>query len=201
MEKPVDLKASWNGFEGRRVSWRAAETVDSRGQIDLGPIYSTDDDRAAYGWAVFESPAERKAEMVVGSDDTLTVWLNGKKVYEFADRRGFEHEQGRVDVPLSRGQNRVLVRCGNRGGGWQFAVAVTRTGRARVSESPRRREASTPILSRACIKRAGECVSGPEPVQRCEGPGVHQVPFGRQGGRHGRARSFRAWEQSIRVMS
>ena len=55
--------------------------------------------------------------MVVGSDDTLTVWLNGKKVYEFADRRGFEHEQARFDVSLSGGTNRILVRCGNRGGG------------------------------------------------------------------------------------
>ena len=51
----------------------------------------------------FESPSERKAQMVVGSDDTLTVWLNGKQVYNFADRRGFEHEQGRFDVTLVQG--------------------------------------------------------------------------------------------------
>ena len=89
----MDLKASWNGFEGRRVHWRAAKPVDARGQIDLGRVFSNDDDRAAYGSAIFESPADRKAQMVVGSDDTLTVWLNGKKVYDFTDRRGFEHER------------------------------------------------------------------------------------------------------------
>ncbi len=125
VEKPIDLKASWTGFEGRRVKWRVAEAVDSRGEIDLGRIYSHDDDRAALASATFESASERKAQMVVGSDDTLTVWLNGKKVYDFTDRRGFEHEQGRFDVSLDRGTNRVLVRCGNRGGPWQFAVAVT----------------------------------------------------------------------------
>ena len=63
--------------------------------------------------------------MAVGSDDTLTVWLNGKEVYQFSDRRGFEHEQARFDVTLRKGTNRVLIRCGNRGGPWQFAVAVT----------------------------------------------------------------------------
>ncbi len=63
--------------------------------------------------------------MAVGSDDTLTVWLNGKEVYKFADRRGFEHEQARFDVRLRKGTNRVLIHCGNRGGPWQFAVAVT----------------------------------------------------------------------------
>ena len=106
VEKPVDLKASWSGFEGRKVSWRAAETVDSRGQIDLGRIFSPEDDRAAYGSAIIDSPSERKAQMVVGSDDTLTVWLDGKKVYDFTERRGFEHEQDRFDVSLARGPNR-----------------------------------------------------------------------------------------------
>ncbi len=124
-DKPIDLAATWNGFEGKRVSWRPAATVDTRGQIDLGKIYSTEDDRAAYASAVLDSPAERKAQMIVGSDDTLTVWLNGKQVYDFTDRRGFEHDQSRFEVSLLRGANRILVRCGNRGGGWQFAVAVT----------------------------------------------------------------------------
>jgi putative heme-binding domain-containing protein len=63
--------------------------------------------------------------MVVGSDDTLTVWLNGQEVYRFSERRGFEHEQARLDVTLRKGTNRVLIRCGNRGGSWQFAVAVS----------------------------------------------------------------------------
>ena len=63
--------------------------------------------------------------MAVGSDDTLTVWVNGKEVYEFSDRRGFEHEHARFDVTLKKGTNRVLIRCGNRGGPWQFSVAVT----------------------------------------------------------------------------
>ena len=135
-EKPIDLAATWNGFEGKKVSWRAADAVDSRGQIDLGKIYSYDDDRAAYGSAVIESLAERTAEMVVGSDDTLTVWLNGKQVYNFTDRRGFEHEHSRFKVSLLRGANRILVRCGNRGGGWQFAVAVTAPAEHAFLKSP-----------------------------------------------------------------
>ena len=28
--------------------------------------------------------------MAVGSDDTLTVWLNGKEVYKFDGNRGFD---------------------------------------------------------------------------------------------------------------
>ncbi len=96
-----------------------------KGQVDLGQIYSHDDDLAAYGYAEINSIANRPAQMVVGSDDTLKVWLNGKQVYDYSDRRGFDHEQTRFDVSLVRGVNHVLVRCGNRGGPWQFSVAVT----------------------------------------------------------------------------
>jgi putative heme-binding domain-containing protein len=55
----------------------------------------------------------------------LTVWLNGKQVYAFADRRGFDRAQDHFDVTLRQGPNQILVLCGNRGGPWMFAVAVT----------------------------------------------------------------------------
>ncbi len=160
VEKPVDLKASWSGFESRKVSWRAAEAVDSRGQIDLGQIFSSDDDRAAYGSAIIDSPSARKAEMVVGSDDTLTVWLGGKKVYDFAERRGFEHEQGRFEVSLARGPNHILVRCGNRGGGWQFAVAVTSPAEYAFLKAPARESYNPEIYRALAMKGTGSAARG-----------------------------------------
>ncbi|MCA1686430.1 MAG: c-type cytochrome, partial [Planctomycetia bacterium] len=67
----------------------------------------------------------RKAAVGVGSDDTLTVWVNGEKAYDFPDRRGFGPGTDHFDAALVRGTNRVVVKCGNRGGSWQFAVAVS----------------------------------------------------------------------------
>jgi putative heme-binding domain-containing protein len=124
-DRPIDLTASHEGAEGRRITWQPARLADARGQVDLGQIYSHDDDLAAYGYAQITTLNGRAAQMVAGSDDTLTAWLNGKQVYEFNDRRGFDHEQARFDVTLVRGVNHVLVRCGNRGGPWQFSLAVT----------------------------------------------------------------------------
>jgi putative membrane-bound dehydrogenase-like protein len=120
----VDLKATYPGFQDRPFAWRSARPVDFQGQIDVGKVLGHDDDRAAFGYAVVESPTERKAEFAVGSDDTLTVWVNGEKVYDFQDRRGFSPGESRFDAPLVKGTNRVLVKCGNRGGSWQFSVAV-----------------------------------------------------------------------------
>ncbi len=152
-DKPIDLAATWKGSDGKPVAWRPGKAVDTKGQIDLGKVYSSDDDRAAYGYSVLQSPSERTAEMVVGSDDTLTVWLNGKQVYDFADRRGFEHDQARLNVTLAKGSNRVLVRCGNRGGPWQFAVAVTTPAGYAFLKSPAR-EAFNPETYRARAQKA-----------------------------------------------
>ena len=63
------------------MTWRTVELADKKGQVDLGRTFSHDDDLAAYGYAEVESPSDRTAQMAVGSDDTLTVWLNGKEVY------------------------------------------------------------------------------------------------------------------------
>ena len=42
--------------------------------------------------------------MAVGSDDTLTVWVNGKKVYDFQDRRGFDADGGPVRRAAGQGE-------------------------------------------------------------------------------------------------
>ncbi len=120
----IDLSAKFEGFGDEPIRWKRVRAVDGKGQVDLGKAYGEDGDRAAFGYAEVESPQERKASFAVGSDDTLTVWLNGEKVYDFQDRRGYNADAVQFDAPLAAGKNRVLIKCGNRGGAWQFSVAV-----------------------------------------------------------------------------
>jgi putative membrane-bound dehydrogenase-like protein len=120
----VDLKASYAGFQDEPLRWKPARAVDRKGQVDLLKSFAGGEDLAAFGYAEVESPADRKAEVAVGSDDTLTVWVNGEKAYDFQDRRGFDDAAPRFDVPLVKGKNRILVKCGNRGGAWAYSVAI-----------------------------------------------------------------------------
>jgi putative membrane-bound dehydrogenase-like protein len=121
---PIDLTASYPGQGDKLVTWAPVKAVDGRGQVDLGRRFGGDA-RAAFAYAEIAANEPRDAELAVGSDDTLTVWLNGEQVYEHATDRGFAPEQDRVKVRLRSGANRLLVKCGNTGGGWQFAVALT----------------------------------------------------------------------------
>ena len=123
---PIDLTAPLHGEEGRSLRWRERAAIDDRGQMNLNrAIRGASDDRAAFAYAEIDSSSTRKAQILAGSDDTLTIWINGARVYDFAERRGWNPEDARFDVNLVEGRNRVLVKCGNRGGPWQFSVAVT----------------------------------------------------------------------------
>ncbi len=136
-EGPIDLSACHVGPEGKPLVWKQAKSIDAHGQIDLGKIYSNADDLAAFGFAEIPCAASRTAQMAVGSDDTLTVWLNGKQVYDFQERRGFKPDDKRFDVPLMKGTNRLLIKCGNRGGTWQFAVGLTSPGDHAFLKAPK----------------------------------------------------------------
>jgi putative heme-binding domain-containing protein len=124
--RPIDLDQPLKGEGGQSVRWKPADASEADGSIDLEKLVSNDPNRAAYAYAEHESPSARRAELVVGSDDTLSVWVNGKRALQFRGERGFEPDQDRAPISLERGINRILVRCGNRAGAWRFAVAVTR---------------------------------------------------------------------------
>lgn len=119
---PVDLRHEHKGTQDEPVLWKRHKSADPRGAVDLQRLYSERDDLAVFGFAEVSSPSARATQMAVGSDDTLTVWLNGEQVYDFQDRNSFQPDQKRVEVSLKEGTNRLLIKCGNRGGPWAFAV-------------------------------------------------------------------------------
>jgi putative membrane-bound dehydrogenase-like protein len=121
---PIDFDVAVPALDGRPATWKRVQSEDEHGQVNLGKIY-TPDRLFAYAYAELQSAAARRAQLAVGSDDALTVWLNGKQVYDYPDDRGFEPDQARVEVELVPGVNRVLIKCANHGGDWRFGVAVS----------------------------------------------------------------------------
>jgi hypothetical protein len=124
-DQPVNLNASFPDRKKKPAEWKPAVASDDSGTIDLGAIYTRDDKVVAYGYSELVSPTARVARMLVGSDDSLTVWLNGKQVYTFAGNRAHGPGTDRLDVTLAAGINRLVVKCGNINGEWKFSVAVS----------------------------------------------------------------------------
>jgi hypothetical protein len=126
VDSPIDLTREHTNRQGKPASWLAAKPVNDKGAIDLAGIYATRDNGvAAFGYAELDNPASRPARMLIGSNDTFTVWLNGKQVYDSQIGRSWAPDQARIDVPLAAGKNRLLVKCGNTGGNWMYSLAVS----------------------------------------------------------------------------
>jgi putative heme-binding domain-containing protein len=116
--------AAYDGA-GKQVRWRDRAAQPPHGRVNLAALYDPNTGVVAYGYAEFTSDVERDAKLAIGSDDTITVWLNGAKVHEFGESRGWAPQQDIVPVKLRAGQNRLLIKCGNFGGPWEFSVAVS----------------------------------------------------------------------------
>jgi hypothetical protein len=121
----VDFGAKINAPDGKPLEWKPFAPEGEEGRINLAKIFNTKDNQAAFAVAEVVSKTRRKAQLSIGSDDTLIVWLNGKQVFEHNSSRGFSPGQDKAEVELQEGVNRLAIRCGNGNGEWQFAVNVS----------------------------------------------------------------------------
>ncbi len=63
---------------------------------------------------------------MVGSDDGIKIWLNGKVVLAHNTMRPFVKDQDQVEVKLVKGENRLLLKVTQNNQGWGVAVRVKR---------------------------------------------------------------------------
>ncbi len=117
----AERKRTHPGYFKMPVGWEARK-ADVLGYVEIQPEVR---DATVFAHATIESGAARKAELVVGGDDCLAVWLNGVEVYREKKGRKWELVGDRVSVNLKPGTNHVLIRLDNWALGWGFGVRVS----------------------------------------------------------------------------
>ena len=120
----IDTSAPADGLEDRPVSWRLVEAAEKDGRVSLEDLFGGEA-RAAFGYAEIRSDSARSAMFTVGSDDSITVWVNGAQVYDFDGNRSFEPGRERFRADLVEGTNHLVIKCGNAAGGWMYSVAMS----------------------------------------------------------------------------
>ena len=121
----LSLDASYEGAGGGKVTWQRVVSEGKarfgRQAVDLKNVLKgPNKDVCAYAVTTIESSRERDGVLYVGSDDSVTVWLNGEKVLAVDATRAAHPDQNVASVHLKKGRNLVLVRVGQRSGGWEF---------------------------------------------------------------------------------
>ncbi len=112
--KPVGNSSKWTLH---RLSSAGGDNINrmtaALGWGEREEIY----DHIVYGSVVLDSPEEQQTTMLVGSDDAVKVWLNGKLVHQAFAERGANDYQDFVPVTLKQGKNALLVALDNHGHG------------------------------------------------------------------------------------
>ena len=112
-------------------AWTLGEIADTGGNNvndalnEIGMTEGDVNDHSSYALITLESATDQSdVTMKVGSDDSIKVWLNGEEVHNNAVNRGAGDFQDEFQVNLVAGDNLLLVKVSERGGGWSMFVGI-----------------------------------------------------------------------------
>ena len=91
---------------------------------DLDKHYGDPAHCAVYAFTRFAMTRSDSVRYWAGSDEGLTVWIDGKVVYEHAGRRVHKLGTDRLEGYLEEGEHRLLVRAEQRRGKFLFSFNV-----------------------------------------------------------------------------
>ncbi len=85
------------------------------------------DDVTSYALYTYTSDKDQEATMKTGSDDSIKVWLNGEVVFTNATNRGAARWQDEFGISLKQGDNLLMIKVSDRGGGWGMHAGILET--------------------------------------------------------------------------
>jgi HEAT repeat protein len=122
-EKEIKLDGEYEVGE-RKVQWEQHHTDDPQGVVDFVPLFDPHDNVASYAYATLESDRARQVVLMIGSDDGVVCWLNGKRVHGNNASRRVTVDEDKVQAELDAGTNRILVKILQGGSDWGFCLRI-----------------------------------------------------------------------------
>jgi len=135
-ERVVDLE--WKAVVGAdlRLAWQDVppEKGDAQGWLDLKrwlidrlPKKKRSEveaaSRFAYAFRMVQAKQQRRALLLYGASERISIWLNGKLVVK-QDEPGTHKDARAVDVTLKEGDNEILLKTGASGNKWGFFFRI-----------------------------------------------------------------------------
>ena len=143
---------------GEEVKWYAAPVGDS---LALAAFFPGQDNCVAYLKAVITAPAATDALLLMGSDDGLKVWLNGAVVHSNNIDRGQVADQDMAPIKLRAGDNELLMKVTQGGGGWSACARIVATDGRLIEGLRVKPQTDAPPVSQSQAPPAREVVAVP----------------------------------------
>jgi hypothetical protein len=123
-EQEINLTKKYPGKSGTEAVWKKGQFTD--GQINNLALYEGDRNvwSVIYLYREIICNAPQELPVSLGSDDTLTVWLNGEKLVAQNVYRAAAPDQAVVTLKLKAGKNQFLMKVCQGEGDWAFYFAT-----------------------------------------------------------------------------
>ncbi|HVX10859.1 MAG TPA: PVC-type heme-binding CxxCH protein [Pirellulales bacterium] len=125
-----DLNAAFPGAAGKTCRWQVVEADNSAGypsidQVRLAQRLGVPAEAVTNYFLVFaDSDAKQEARLLLGSDDSCKVWVNGRLLHEYRGDRALGQADDQFSVPLVAGRNTIIVKVENHQGPGGIALAI-----------------------------------------------------------------------------
>lgn len=119
LEKHLNLNETYTGIDGRTIRWREAETRQS-GMLDFRSHLGMRTGVVGYAVTYIYAPKAMDTAMLLGSDETVTVWLNGTKIHRKRVYRRITRDADVIPCKLKTGWNEVF--CSVEQNSWTWAL-------------------------------------------------------------------------------
>ncbi|MCC6398893.1 MAG: DUF2961 domain-containing protein [Bacteroidetes bacterium] len=125
-EKEIDFTKTYPGVDKQPVQWTLTKTPP-KGRIDL---YQFDPYEmvVVYAHTYVYSPKDQTLPFLLGTDDGVKVFLNGKPIHEVLAVRVVRVDQDRIPLALKKGWNSLLLKIENNYGGYNFYARILDPG-------------------------------------------------------------------------
>ncbi len=106
---------------GVHLQWTAAPARD---RVNLAALFPGQENCAAYLRTRVIAPEDCQALLLLGSDDGVKAWLNGKVVHSNNVDRGDVADQDTAPIHLKKGANDLMLKISQGGGGWSACARI-----------------------------------------------------------------------------
>ncbi|MBU0678733.1 MAG: beta-galactosidase [Verrucomicrobia bacterium] len=104
--------------------WIACKRESGVIHLEDDALMGNNDYSSAYAYTQITSDDERDMNLLLGSDDGIMAWWNGRLVLANEVFRGVTADKDIVHVRAKRGTNTLLLKIFDEAGGWGFSAAT-----------------------------------------------------------------------------
>ena len=120
-ENPLNLNETYKGVEDKAIRWREADTR-TNGMLDLRANIGMNTSVVGYAVTYVYAPKAMDTVLLLGSDETVTVWLNGTEIHKKRVYRRITPDADTIPCQLKAGWNEVV--CSVEQNGWTWALSL-----------------------------------------------------------------------------